>query len=137
LCGLETFATVHHLVSAIEGRLSPQYTALDLLKATFPGGSITGCPKIRAMQIIAELESVVRGPYCGSIGYLGFNGCADLSITIRTFVIRDQHITFHAGGAITIDSDPEQEYQETVIKAKALMQTLASIRISAEETAII
>lgn len=124
LCGLESFASVHHLVSVIEGTLQPGKTAIDLLKATFPGGSITGAPKIRAMEIIAEIEPTQRGPYCGSIGYIGFNGDMDFSITIRTFAIRDQFITFQAGGAVTIESDPQQEYEETLIKASALRQVL-------------
>lgn len=124
LCGLETFATVHHLVSAVEGTLMPDKDPIDLIKATFPGGSITGAPKIRAMEIIAELEPTVRGPYCGSMGYIGGNGEMDLSITIRTFVIVNDEITFHAGGAITVDSSPEAEYDETLTKAAALKRTL-------------
>lgn len=124
LCGLESFATVHHLVSVVEGELAPQYTAIDLLKATFPGGSVTGAPKIRAMEIIAEIEPVVRGPYCGSMGYIGFDGSMDLSIIIRSFVIRSDTITFHAGGAVTVESDPQQEYQESLVKARALKEIL-------------
>lgn len=124
LCGLESFATVHHLVSVVEGSLQPEKNALDLLKATFPGGSITGAPKIRAMEIITEVERLTRGPYCGSIGYIGFNGDMDLSIVIRTFVMHKNFVTFHAGGAITIDSDPAEEYQETLIKAQALHRRL-------------
>lgn len=124
LCQLETFATVHHLVSEIEGSLAPDYNAIDLIKAIFPGGSITGAPKIQAMQMIAALEPVVRGPYCGSMGYIGFNGDMDLSILIRSFVANKNKLTFHAGGAITLDSDPLLEYQETVLKAKALKSAL-------------
>lgn len=124
LCKLESFATVHHLVSAVEGKLMPGKTAIDLLRATFPGGSITGAPKIRAMEIIAELEPTVRGPYCGSIGYIGFNNEMDLSITIRTFAISNNHLTFQAGGAITVDSVPREEYDETLAKAVALQRTL-------------
>ncbi len=124
LCGLESFATVHHLVSVVEGQLQENKTAIDLLKATFPGGSITGAPKIRAMEIIAEIEPTVRGAYCGSMGYLGFNGDMDLSITIRTFVMNKKKITFQTGGAVTVDSSPEEEYEETLTKARALRRTL-------------
>lgn len=127
LCGLESFATVHHLVSAVEGFLEPGKNAIDLLKATFPGGSITGAPKIRAMEIIAEIEPHTRGPYCGSMGYIGFNGEMDLSITIRTFALRDNIITFQTGGAVTVDSDPTEEFQETLTKASALTKTLKTI----------
>jgi para-aminobenzoate synthetase component 1 len=126
LCGLETFATVHHLVSVITAQLKSEFMAVDLLKATFPGGSITGAPKIRAMEIIAEIEPHRRGPYCGSMGYLGFNGDMDTSIIIRTFAIRNNVITFHAGGAIVADSDPRAEYQETLDKASALKKVLES-----------
>ncbi len=124
LCGLQSFATVHHLVSQVTGRLIPNKNAIDLLKATFPGGSITGAPKIRAMEIIAEIEPTTRGPYCGSMGYIGFNGEMDLSILIRSFVCVKNLVTYQVGGAVTFDSDPEQEYVETLDKAKALHQTL-------------
>lgn len=126
LCALESFATVHHLVSAVEGTMQPTLGAIDLLKATFPGGSITGAPKIRAMEIIAECEPTLRGPYCGSIGYLAFNGDVDLSITIRTFAIHGNLLTFQTGGAVTIDSDPLEEYEETLAKAAALRRTLTT-----------
>lgn len=125
LCGLESFATVHHLVSVVEGKLKKNSSAIDLLRATFPGGSITGAPKIRTMEIISELETVRRGPYCGSIGYIGFNGNMDLSITIRTFAIHGQHCQFQAGGAVVLDSDPHEEYLESLAKAKALRETLS------------
>lgn len=124
LCGLESYATVHHLVSIVQGKLQSDLTAIDLLRATFPGGSITGAPKIRSMEIIAEMEPNVRGPYCGSIGYIGFNGDMDTSITIRTFAIKDNIATFQAGGAIVLDSDPLSEYQETLTKASALRKSL-------------
>lgn len=124
LCGLETYATVHHLVSIVTGKLRDDQHAIDLLRATFPGGSITGAPKVRAMEIIAELEPHQRGPYCGSIGYIGFNGDMDTSITIRTYAIRDRQVTFHAGGAVVLDSDPAAEYEETLVKARALRQAL-------------
>lgn len=125
LCGLESYATVHHLVSVVIGILQKDVTAIDLLRATFPGGSITGAPKIRAMEIIAEIEPTLRGPYCGSMGYIGFNGDMDTSITIRTFVLHNQQLTFQAGGAVVADSDPLAEYQETLTKAAALRRSLA------------
>lgn len=124
LCGLESYAKVHHLVSVIQGTLKPSVDAVDLLKVTLPGGSITGAPKIRAMEIIAELEPHARGPYCGSLGFISFNGDMDTSIIIRTYIIQDGIITFQAGGAITLNSDPRKEYQETLDKACALKQAL-------------
>lgn len=125
LCELETFATVFHLVSTVTGELQPGKTAVDLLAACFPGGSITGAPKIRAMEIIAELEPTRRGPYCGSIGYIGFDGSMDTSITIRTYGIKDGMVTFQAGGGIVADSRPADEYEETVAKARALIAALS------------
>lgn len=124
LCGVESYRTVHHLVSVVQGTMMPDKTAIDLLRATFPGGSITGAPKIRAMEIITEIEPMVRGPYCGSIGYIGFDHTMDLSITIRTFVVANNQITFQVGGAVTVDSDPLEEYEETLVKARALQRAL-------------
>lgn len=124
LCALESYQSVHHLVSVVTGQLKNPYHAIDLLCATFPGGSITGAPKIRAMEIIAEIEPPARGPYCGSIGYIGFNGDMDTSITIRTFAIQNNKVTFQAGGAVVADSDPFAEYEETLTKAKALRRAL-------------
>jgi len=124
LCGLESFATVHHLVSVITATLCPNTHALDLLQAAFPGGSITGAPKVRCMEIIAELEENRRGPYCGSMGFIGFNGNMDTSIIIRTYAIRDQHITYQTGGAIVLDSDAGAEYLESLDKAHALHRAL-------------
>jgi para-aminobenzoate synthetase component 1 len=125
LCALERHPTVHHLVSTVTGELAPGCTAADLLRATFPGGSITGAPKIRAMEIIAELEPTERGLYCGSIGWFGLDGAMDTSIVIRTFVARDGRVTFSAGGGIVLDSDPAREYDETVHKARGLLRALA------------
>ncbi len=119
-CGLESFENVHHLVSAVEGRLSPDSGLADLLKATLPAGSITGAPKIRAMEIIDELEPTRRGPYCGNAVYIGFDGAMDSSVLIRTYVIKNNRVTFQAGGAIVLDSDPLQEYEETLVKASLL-----------------
>ncbi|MEA3349258.1 MAG: aminodeoxychorismate synthase component I [Chloroflexota bacterium] len=124
LCILESFATVHHLVSTVEGRLNPGADAIDLLRVTVPGGSITGAPKIRAMEIIAELEPTWRGPYCGNVGYISFSGDMDTSIIIRTYAIRGNTVTFQAGGGIVADSDPAAEYDETLDKARALIDAL-------------
>lgn len=126
VCGLHSFATVHHLISTVKGQLAPEYNAIDVIRATFPGGSITGAPKIRAMEVIAEIEPTARGPYCGSMGYIGFDGDMDLSILIRTMVKKGNDVTFQAGGAIVSDSIPEEEYQETLDKAKGLMKVFGS-----------
>lgn len=120
LCGLETYRGVHHLVSVVTGILREDQHAIDLLRATFPGGSITGAPKIRAMEIIAEIEPTARGPYCGSIGYIGFQGDMDSSITIRTCAIKNNCAVFQAGGAVVIDSDPTAEYEETLTKVRLI-----------------
>jgi len=120
----EEYATVHHLTSTIEGILRKSITPADCLINCFPGGSITGAPKIRSMEIIEELEPVKRSVYTGSIGYMGFDGNMDTSIAIRTFVIKGGKAYFHVGGGIVYDSDPEKEYQETLDKAKALIEAL-------------
>jgi para-aminobenzoate synthetase component 1 len=124
LLALESYATVHHLVSTITGKLQQGLGPVDLLKATFPGGSITGAPKIRAMEIIAELEPSQRGPYCGSIGYIGFDGTMDTNIVIRTYALKGNKITFQAGGGIVADSNPAEEFHETTTKAAALVKAL-------------
>ncbi|HTH46276.1 MAG TPA: aminodeoxychorismate synthase component I [Candidatus Limnocylindria bacterium] len=124
LVRLERYAQVQHLVSTVEGRLRDGITHLDALAACFPGGSITGAPKIRAMEIIDELEPVARGPYCGCHGYLGFNRESELSITIRTAVLRDGMAWFHVGAGIVADSKPEAEYDETLAKAGGLLAAL-------------
>jgi len=121
---LETFPTVFHLTSTVVGRLWPNKSRIDLLKATFPGGSITGAPKVRAMEIIDELEPTRRSVYTGAIGYLSFGNNLDLNIVIRTFLIKDGKAYFQVGGGIVYDSDPEAEYVETLDKAKALIQAL-------------
>jgi para-aminobenzoate synthetase component 1 len=125
LFALEQYATVHHLVSTVVGQLAPGADALDLLRAAFPGGSITGAPKLRAMEIIAELEPSRRGVYCGSIGYWSLTGELDTSIAIRTAVVRNGRVYFNAGGGIVADSDPADEYQETLDKARGLIDALA------------
>ncbi|MBN8248791.1 MAG: anthranilate synthase component I family protein [Verrucomicrobia bacterium] len=121
LARLERFAQVQHLVSTVEGDLRPGVTHLDALAACFPGGSITGAPKIRAMDIIDALEPVARGPYCGCHGYLGFNHESQLSITIRTALLRDRMAWFHVGAGIVADSDPAAEYEETLAKARGFL----------------
>jgi para-aminobenzoate synthetase component 1 len=125
LIGLETYATVHHLVSVVTAALDDGKSAVDLLRAAFPGGSVTGAPKIRAMEIIAELEPTERGPYCGAIGYLSAGGAMDTNIVIRTMLIDGDRISFQVGGGIVADSDPQAEWEESLTKAKALIQTLA------------
>jgi para-aminobenzoate synthetase component 1 len=131
LFGLESYATVHHLVSVVTAELVAGKGPVDLLRAAFPGGSITGAPKIRAMEIIAELEPTRRGPYCGSIGYIGFDGAMDTSIVIRTICILGRQLTFQVGGGIVADSDPAAEYEESLTKAKAMIEVLNGPRAGA------
>lgn len=121
---LESFANVHHLVSTVTGRLAPGHTALHLLRGAFPGGSITGAPKLRAMQIIEELEPHRRGVYCGAIGYIGFDGNMDTNIAIRTAVYSHGSVRFYAGGGIVADSEAGQEYAETLDKAANMLQLI-------------
>jgi para-aminobenzoate synthetase component I len=116
---LQSFANVHHLVSIIVAKLKPKQTAVDVLRACFPGGSITGAPKLRAMQVIEELEPHRRGVYCGAIGYVSFDGNMDTNIAIRTAVIAKKHLIFYAGGGIVADSEILQEYEETLDKASS------------------
>ncbi len=132
---VESFATVHHLVSTVVGVLEDRYHSLDLLRGCFPGGSITGAPKIRAMEIIEELESIRRGVYCGAIGYIGFDGSMDTNIAIRTLVhsSTDRRIRFWAGGGIVADSEARREYQESFDKAAALIQVLSRFRIASAD----
>jgi para-aminobenzoate synthetase component I len=120
----EEYATVHHLVATVTGEMQDGLEPIDVIQAAFPGGSITGAPKIRAMEIIDELEPTQRNIYTGSIGYLGFNGSIDFNIAIRTIVMKEGTAYFQAGGGIVWDSDPELEYEETLHKAKALFRTL-------------
>jgi para-aminobenzoate synthetase component 1 len=134
LFDVESFATVHHLVSTVTGELRADRDAIDLLRGAFPGGSITGAPKLRAMQIIEALEPHRRGLYCGAIGYLGFDGSMDMNIAIRTAVYSRGEIRFWAGGGIVADSKCDEEYQETLDKAAAmlkLVQQLATSQASA------
>lgn len=124
ICEVETFRFVHHLVSEVRGKLRPGLGPLDLLAAAFPGGSVTGAPKVRAMEIIAELEPTARGPYCGCMGWIGFDGAMDTNILIRTFTAGRGWVQFPVGGGIVADSDPAHEYEETLHKATGLLRAL-------------
>ena len=125
LCGLESYANVHHLVSVVQGELRDGVSSVGLVKAVFPGGSITGAPKLRAMEIIAELEAAPRGVYCGAMGYFGFNGTCDFNIGIRTVQVNDGLMRVQGGGGITARSDPEAEYEESLIKVQRIMEAMA------------
>lgn len=124
LCELQSFANVHHLVSTVTGELAPSANAIDVLRDAFPGGSITGAPKIRAMEIIEELEPTRRSLYCGSLGYISADGQMDTSIAIRTLVCAGDQIHCWGGGGIVADSETEQEYRESIAKVSLLMETL-------------
>jgi len=135
LLALESHPTVHHLVSTVTGRLRPEVGPVALLRAAFPGGSITGAPKVRAMEIIAELEPAPRGVYCGSIGYVSATDAMDTSIAIRTAVVTAEgRCTFGAGGGIVADSTPEAEWDETLAKARAFVEALAEAAAVAAHT---
>ncbi len=125
---LETHPTVHHLVASVSGKIRAGCDAVDCIRALFPGGSITGAPKIRAMQIIDEIETCPRDLYTGAVGYLGFDGSCDLNIAIRTISCAGGRASFHAGGGVVWDSDPEAEYQETLDKARAMRQAVVEAR---------
>jgi para-aminobenzoate synthetase component 1 len=124
VCEVESFRFVHHLVSEVRGKLRAGCGPAELLKATFPGGSVTGAPKVRAMEIIAELEPTARGPYCGSLGWIGAAGAMDTNILIRTFTAGRGWLQFPVGGGIVADSDPRREYEETLHKAAGLLKAL-------------
>nr|VFK33634.1 MAG: anthranilate synthase component 1 [Candidatus Kentron sp. MB]VFK76338.1 MAG: anthranilate synthase component 1 [Candidatus Kentron sp. MB] len=124
LMTLESYAHVHHIVSNIRGRLGSEATPGQVIRAVFPGGTITGCPKVRCMEIIAELEEVIRGPYTGAMGYLNRDGSADLNILIRTLCQQGDRISLRTGAGIVADSDPERELRETRYKARASLQAL-------------
>ncbi|NTU42898.1 MAG: anthranilate synthase component I family protein, partial [Nitrospirales bacterium] len=123
----EDYSHVIHIVSNVKGQISKGKTAVDAIRATFPGGTITGVPKVRCMEIIDELEPFARGPYTGSLGYISFGGDLDLNIIIRTFLIKDGRAYVQAGAGIVADSDPEREYYETLKKAEALVKTLGRL----------
>jgi anthranilate/para-aminobenzoate synthase component I len=126
----EDYSHVIHIVSNIKGLLESGKTCFDLIRAAFPGGTITGVPKVRCMEIIDELEPVARGPYTGSLGYIGFSGVMDLNIIIRSFVLKDGFAYVQAGAGIVADSDAEREYHETMKKAEALIKTLELLQYS-------
>lgn len=130
---VESYETVHHLVSTVEGSLRSDRDIFDLLRATFPGGSVTGAPKIRAMEIIAELEPTVRGPYCGSMGFISFTGDACYNILIRTVTMVGNRAWMPVGGGIVADSDPEMEYQETLHKAEGMLRAIRALRTGTEK----
>ena len=119
---IERYSHVMHIVSSVEGKLKPELDALAVLRATFPAGTVSGAPKVRAMEIIDELEPVKRGIYAGAVGYLGFHGDMDLAIAIRTAVVKDGRIHVQAGAGIVADSDPASEWQETQNKALAQLR---------------
>ena len=127
LCQLDSQAAVHHLVSVVTGKLRPDRDALDLLEATFPGGSITGAPKLRATELLAQLEPVSRGVYCGAIGWIGCDGSLEFNVAIRTITLSGGIAAIHAGGGITARSDPDEEYHETLDKARALVAAVAEV----------
>ena len=122
---IERYSHVMHIVSQVEGRLSGDKTAFDLMRATFPAGTLSGAPKVRAMQIISELEQTTRGPYGGCVGYFSFNGNLDCCITIRTALVKDGRVYVQAGGGWVNDSTPDGEYQETINKSKAMLKAVA------------
>ena len=126
LRALEAYSTVYQTTASIEGVLHPDQDRIGLLKACFPGGSITGCPKIRSMQIIDELEPTQRSIYTGCLGYLGFNNTMDLNILIRTILKKNDTIYFQAGGGIVADSEAESEYEETIIKAQGMLRAIGN-----------
>ncbi len=132
LFAIESYPAVHHLVSTVEGQLQANATALDLIAACFPGGSITGAPKIRAMEIIDELEPQRRSFYCGSFGYISQHGESDTNIAIRTLVASSEHIYCWAGGGLVVDSNGEEEYQETLDKVAKIVPVLAATQESSE-----
>jgi len=118
---IERYSHVMHIVSNVEAKLRPGLNAVDVLRATFPAGTVSGAPKVRAMEIIDELEPVKRGVYAGAVGYLGFNGDMDVAIALRTAVVKDGQLHVQAGGGVVADSEPQAEWQETQNKAKALL----------------
>ncbi|PLX44563.1 MAG: aminodeoxychorismate synthase, component I [Deltaproteobacteria bacterium] len=124
LAVLESYANVHHIVSTVAGKIHPSRDLVDCIRNSFPGGSITGAPKVRALSIIDELEPTARGVYCGSIGYIDFSGRVDLNIAIRTAIMKDDTIHFQVGGGIVIDSDPEEEFEETITKAQSFIKAV-------------
>ncbi|PLA74724.1 aminodeoxychorismate synthase, component I, partial [Hydrogenovibrio sp. SC-1] len=121
---VESYQHVHHIVSNVRGRLNPGLTPLEVIHATFPGGTITGCPKVRCMEIIAELEQMPRRAYTGSMGYINRDGSMDFNILIRTLLQQENRVSFRAGAGIVADSEPERELQESAHKAKGMLNAL-------------
>ena len=130
LARLERAEAVQHLVSTVTGMLPPGVDPFDLLTAAFPGGSITGAPKVRAMELLAELEPIARGPYTGSLGWIGPDGAMTMSILIRTFVADGRRLTLHVGGGITWRSDPAEEWAETVAKARGPLRAIGGVEVA-------
>ena len=124
LMALESYAHVHHIVSNIRGRLEPDTSPSGVIRAVFPGGTITGCPKVRCMEIIAELETAGRSFYTGSMGYIGLDGRMDLNILIRSMLVSGSDVHFRTGAGIVVDSEPAAELAETEAKARGLMKAL-------------
>jgi anthranilate synthase component 1 len=122
---IERYSHVMHIVSNVTGILQPQRNTYDLMRATFPAGTVSGAPKVRAMQIISELEQTQRGPYAGAVGYFSFSGNLDSCITLRTALLKDGKAYVQAGGGIVADSDAAYEYRETVNKSKAMLKAIA------------
>jgi para-aminobenzoate synthetase component 1 len=127
LCALESFAHVHHLVSSVRARMRPGLGPVDVLRAAFPGGSVTGVPKMRAMDIIADLEGVARGPYCGSAAWIGFDGAMDSNILIRSLTVARDRVVARAGGGIVADSDPAAEWEEALVKIMPLLRATGTV----------
>jgi anthranilate/para-aminobenzoate synthase component I len=125
---IEAHPTVYHAVATIEGILRPDVGLAELLRAVFPCGSVTGCPKIRAMEIIDELEPVRRGPYCGAIGWIGMDGAMEFSVAIRTMVLKDDVAYVPVGGGVVADSSAAAEYEETLVKARAMLTAIGRVR---------
>jgi len=121
---IERYSHVMHIVSGVHGRLAPGLDQFDVIRACFPAGTVSGAPKIRAMEIIEELEPERRGPYAGAVGYFGFSGNLDFCITIRTFVMRGRDLWIQAGAGIVADSDPQTEYEETINKSMGLRRAV-------------
>jgi anthranilate synthase component 1 len=124
---VERYSHVMHLVSSVQGRLKSEMDQFDLFMAAFPAGTVSGAPKIRAMEIISELEPTPRGPYAGAVGYFGFNGNMDFCITIRTITIADSRLSIQVGAGIVADSSPEGEYDETLRKATAMLKAIERV----------